>query len=79
MLPATAARFWAAPVWSLAVVSALIAILSGLGGLLLSYHCNLPSDPAIVLWAGGLHVVSILFGPRDGVFSHWRTGPAPEV
>ncbi|MBS0435214.1 MAG: metal ABC transporter permease, partial [Proteobacteria bacterium] len=52
MLPATAARFWAHEVWSLAGVATLIALASAAGGLLLSYHLQLPSGPAIVLLAG---------------------------
>ena len=56
MLPATAARFWAREVWSLAAVAALIALASGAGGLLLSYHLQLPSGPAIVLLAGAVYL-----------------------
>ena len=67
MLPATAARFWAQEVWSLAAVSALIAVACGAGGLLLSYHLNLPSGPSIVLLAGAVYVLSLLFGRRDSV------------
>jgi zinc/manganese transport system permease protein len=70
MLPATAARFWAAEVWSLALVAALIAAFSGFAGLLLSYHAQWPSGPAIVLVAGGAYLVSVAAGPRDGVL--WR-------
>jgi zinc/manganese transport system permease protein len=69
MLPATAARFWATQVGSLAAVSALLAVISGFGGLLLSYHCNLPSGPAIVLLAGALYIISILCGRRDSLLS----------
>ncbi len=72
MLPSTAARFWATEVWSLAGVATLLALLSGWGGLLLSYHLNLPSGPAIVLLAGGLYVVSLLVGRRDSLLARWR-------
>jgi len=70
MLPATAARFWAAEVWSLALVAAVIAALSGFIGLLLSYHAQWPSGPAIVLVAGGAYLLSVVAGPRDGLL--WR-------
>ena len=77
MLPATAARFWAHEVWSLAAVAALIAMLSGAFGLLLSYHLNLPSGPAIVLLAGAFYVASLLFGRRDGLLQrHLARQPA---
>ena len=69
MLPATAARFWAQEVWSLAAVAALIAIVSGGCGLLLSYHLNLPSGPAIVMFAGALYIASLLFGRRDSLLA----------
>ncbi len=67
MLPATAARFWAEDVWSLSAVSALIAVLSGCGGLLLSYHAQWPSGPAIVLLAGACYLASLLLGRRDSL------------
>jgi len=69
MLPATAARFWAQEVWSLAAVAALIAMAAGAGGLLLSYHLNLPSGPSIVLLAGIAYIASLLFGRRDSLLA----------
>ena len=75
MLPAAAARFWAAEVWSLFLVAAGIAFASGYAGLLLSYHLNLPSGPAIILVAGIAYVGSILLGRRDGIVK--RYFPAP--
>ena len=75
MLPAAAARFWAAEVWSLFLVAAGIAFASGYAGLLLSYHLNLPSGPAIILVAGIAHLGSILLGKRDGIVK--RYFPAP--
>ena len=70
MLPATAARFWARDVWSLAAVASLLAVVSGCCGLLLSYHLNLPSGPAIVMLAGGFYLFSLLFGRRDSLLAH---------
>src|SRR5690606_33826103 len=67
MLPAAAARFWAGEVWSLAALSTLLAFLSGLVGLLLSYNFNLPSGPSIVLTAGVIYVGSIALGTRDSL------------
>ncbi len=72
MLPATAARFWASEVWSLAAVASLIAILSGWGGLLLSYHMQWPSGPSIVLLAGAAYLLSLLIGRRDSLLSRLR-------
>lgn len=69
MLPAVAARFWARQVWSLAAVAALLAVVSGYAGLLVSYHANLPSGPAIVLAAGAVYVLSIVAGRHDSILS----------
>lgn len=70
MLPATAARFWAGEVWSLALAATLIAMLSGFAGLLLSFHAEWPSGPAIVLVAGGVYLASVIAGSREGLL--WR-------
>jgi zinc/manganese transport system permease protein len=75
MLPATAARFWAGEVWSLALVAACIGAMSGFLGLLLSYHAQWPSGPAIVLVAGAAYLLSLLAGPYDGLF--WRLRQRP--
>jgi zinc/manganese transport system permease protein len=70
MLPATAARFWAAHIGGQLLAAVVMAVLSGVVGLLMSYHAQWPSGPAIVLVAGGLYVLSILAGARDGLL--WR-------
>ena len=70
MLPATAARFWAGEVWSLALAATLIAMLSGVVGLLLSFHAEWPSGPAIVLVAGAIYLLSVIAAPREGLL--WR-------
>ncbi len=67
MLPAAAARFWAGAVWSLAALSTVLAFLSGLVGLLVSYNFDLPSGPAILLTAGAFYVGSIILGTRDSL------------
>lgn len=70
MLPATAARFWAGEVWGLALAATLIAMVSGFVGLLLSFHADWPSGPAIVLVAGVIYLLSIIVGSREGLL--WR-------
>jgi zinc/manganese transport system permease protein len=67
MLPAAAARFWARELWSLSAASSALALTAGLLGLLLSYHLDIPSGPAIVLVAGLLYLASVLLGPRDSL------------
>jgi zinc/manganese transport system permease protein len=67
MLPALAARFWAREAAGLAFCATLIAMLSGAGGLLISYHQGLPSGPSVVLLAGVFYLLSLAFGSRDGL------------
>ncbi|EPM92613.1 cation ABC transporter permease, partial [Pseudomonas syringae pv. actinidiae ICMP 18804] len=55
MLPATAARFWSNSLSGLMVISTLIATLSGLIGLIVSYHLGVASGPAIVLTASAFY------------------------
>ncbi len=67
MLPAIASRLWAASVGGMLMTSFAIAALSGVGGLLLSYHYELPSGPAIILLAGLVYLLSLLFAPQGGL------------
>lgn len=70
LLPAVIARFWATTLSGLLPVSVGAALVSSYTGLLLSYYQELPSGPAIVLTAGVLYGLSILFGPQGGLV--WR-------
>lgn len=67
MLPATAARFWVARVGPQMLAAGFMALLSGVTGLLISFHAQQPSGPAIVLVAGGLYALSLFFGVREGL------------
>ncbi|MEM6728606.1 MAG: metal ABC transporter permease, partial [Pseudomonadota bacterium] len=67
ILPAAAARFWTQGIGGLLGVAALIAALSSVSGLLLSYHYSLPSGPAIILVAGGVYALSVFLGPVGGL------------
>ena len=74
MVPAVSARFWARQVWSTALVAVVIAMLSGYTGLLLSFHANLPSGPAIILTAGLCYVFSVVFGVHGSIYGRYRKG-----
>ena len=67
MLPAIAARHWARQVSGMAYAAVGIAVASSFAGLVLSYHADVPSGPAIVLIAGAAWAVSVLVGPVDGL------------
>ncbi len=51
-------------------VSALIGIVSAIGGLYVSYYLNVASGGAMVLVATGIFLVAFLFAPARGVL--WR-------
>ena len=67
ILPAAAARFWATGIAGMIVTAALIAMVSSLAGLLLSFHYSLPTGPAIILVAGIAYGLSLVLGPVGGV------------
>lgn len=67
LLPAVAASFWAREVWSMTLIAAPMAFLSGAIGLLLSFHAGLPSGPVIVLIASVCFLCSLLGGSRASV------------
>lgn len=70
MLPAAASRFWASSVWPMIVAAAAGAAVSSVTGLILSFHLDLPSGPAIVLCAAAFYFGSIFFGRANGIV--WR-------
>ncbi len=71
MLPAATARMWVRRLPGLLLVAVLIALVSAYGGLLLSYHYNLPSGPAIVLTAGVQYAFSLFLGAHGGMLWRW--------
>ena len=79
ILPAAAARFWAAGIGGLIVGAATVAILSSLIGLLLSFHFSLPSGPAIILVAGVAYGLSLIFGPVGGAIAQALPGRSIET
>jgi zinc/manganese transport system permease protein len=73
VLPAIASRFWTSSIDGAIGFSVALSLFASYAGLLLSYHFNLPSGPAIVLFAGGLYVVSLLFGRYGSVRAHFSS------
>ena len=67
MVPAATARFWARDITAMIVIAVASGWVASYAGLLLSFHASVPSGPAIILVAGGLYVVSVLFGPVGGL------------
>jgi zinc/manganese transport system permease protein len=60
LLPAAAARCWTQRPGVMIVLASSLGMLSCYAGLLLSYHRNLPSGPAIVMAAGAVYGISLL-------------------
>jgi len=75
MVPAAASRFWARELAGLAVAATLLGALAVAGGLLVSFHADLPSGPAVILAAGALLALSVLVGPQGGVLARLRRRP----
>ena len=69
ILPAAGARFWATSIGGLIAVATAIAAFSSLIGLLLSFHYNMASGPAIILIAGLFYGMSLAVGPAGGLIA----------
>jgi zinc/manganese transport system permease protein len=69
MLPAVASRHWSNSLAGQVRVAVLLACLSSVGGLILSYNLDIPAGPSIVLIAGGLWLLSLATGPKASL---WR-------
>ena len=67
VLPVTAARFWGQSIDSIVSIALFVAIFGCYFGLLLSFHFDLPSGPAIIITMGFFCVVSILIGANGGL------------
>ncbi|MEO1019292.1 MAG: metal ABC transporter permease [Pseudomonadota bacterium] len=67
ILPAAASRFWASSIGAMMIVAVMIAMVSSVSGLLLSYHYGLASGPAIILVAGLIYAASIVVGQEAGL------------
>jgi zinc/manganese transport system permease protein len=63
LLPAAAARCWGFGVTSSIALATCFGLIASFAGLLISYHVNLPSGPAIVLVAGALFGISLVTSP----------------
>ena len=75
ILPAAAARFWAEGVAGMIGVAVLVATLSSITGLLMSYHVSLPSGPSIILVAGALYAASLIFGRHGSLMARYLPRP----
>lgn len=70
--PAASARLLCKRLATTVAVSVAIGVLSGLGGLYISYHGGVAVGGAVVLVATGLFALSWLLSPRAGLPAHAR-------
>ncbi len=66
MLPALAARLWTHKLDAAIALAAVFGVASAYAGLVASYALSLPSGPSIVLAAGVVYFVSLVFGRAGG-------------
>ena len=70
IIPPAAARFWTDRLWKLVLISALIGGLSGYAGASISaLFPRKPAGAVIVLVAGSIFAISMLFAPTRGVLA----------
>ena len=74
MLPAAIAQLWARTLPGMFAVAAASAALSGLIGLLMSYHLRFASGPTIILTASLIYGASLLLAP-SGAFRRLAKRP----
>jgi zinc/manganese transport system permease protein len=67
ILPGAAARFWSRSLPGLVGGALAVGLFASVTGLLASYYLSVPSGPAIVLAAGGVWSLSMLFGRFGGL------------
>ena len=67
MLPAAAARLWTQELSRALPLAALLGVVAAYAGLVFSYRTGGPSGPAIILAAGLIYFVSMIFGRAGGL------------
>ncbi|GAA3910217.1 metal ABC transporter permease [Halomonas cibimaris] len=77
MLPATTARFWSKRLEGLIGIAVVLAMLASTGGLLLSFHLDLPSGPSIILLAGAGYFFSAILGRYHSLAALFRRRAEP--
>lgn len=63
ILPAAAASLWARSLPGILGLAILIALASGVAGLLVSFHADVPAGPSIILVAGVAYMLSLALAP----------------
>lgn len=69
MLPAVAARCWVRTLSAMILLASIFGLVSAWLGLGISWMTALPAGPSIVLTAGIIFLVSVIFGMRSSLLS----------
>ncbi len=77
MVPAVAARHWSDRLAGQVRTAMIVAVLASYGGLLLSFHADMPAGPAIVLAAGAQWLMGLLLGPHASLRARFAVGTRP--
>jgi zinc/manganese transport system permease protein len=64
MLPAASARLWANSLIGTLLIAIGIALVASIGGLILSFHIDVPSGPAIIVLAGVFYLFTLGLAPK---------------
>lgn len=67
MLPAASARLIAEDITAMIAIAAVQGAIASYVGLIVSFHAGLPSGPMIILVAGLLYLLALVFGPAGGL------------
>lgn len=67
MLPAASARFWVHSASNQMICAGILGAVTSYFGLLLSFHMDVPASPAIILMAGLVYFISLIFGHHGGI------------
>jgi zinc/manganese transport system permease protein len=66
MLPAASAMLMTGDMTLMLAAAVAQGMLAGYAGLVISFHAGLPSGPLIILAAGVLYLLALIFGPAGG-------------
>lgn len=75
MLPATSARMWTISIGRMIALAIAVAMLSSVAGIIVSYHADLPSGPAVILSAGFIYLLSLAAGRNGGLLRRYIRRP----
>jgi zinc/manganese transport system permease protein len=74
MLPAASSMLITADMTAMIGIAAAQGMLAGYAGLVISFHAGLPSGPLIILMAGLLYLLALVFGPAGGLLRRFKPG-----